>query len=308
MKQWGAFAALAAIWGSSYLFIKIADRELAAFTLVTVRLALGATGLWIITALMRLPAPHDRRTLLHMAGLGLINTALPFVLITWGEKAVDSGVTSVLLASVPLFALLIAHFALHDERITWLRTVGLLVGFVGVIVIFGENLGQIGSSGVLGSATLVGQAAIMLASACYGAGGVMARKLTSQLHPIIASTYQVTGAFIFVLIGALATEWPLRLQMGGGTLFAVSWLGLLGTCTGYVIFFYLIHQWGATRTSLVTYVIPVVSVALGAIVLQEKTDWRLLAGFVLIVGGMALVNRKPPQITPAVVVESSDAK
>jgi drug/metabolite transporter (DMT)-like permease len=303
LKTWGIFIALSAIWGSSYLFIKIAGHDLQPFTLVAVRLGLGALGLWGLMAVMRLSPPRDLPTLLKTALLGLLNTTLPFVLIAWAERSIDSGMAAVLNASVPLFALVIAHFALHDERITWLRFAGLAAGFVGVAVTFSENLGGNETMAALG-----GQIATVLAAVCYAGATVFARRSLSHLHPTVAATMQVTTAFIFTLIGALAVEMPLSLTMSADTVFSIVWLGLLGTCLAYYLYFMLIARWGATRTTLVTYVLPVVSVVLGAVVLGERIGWQLVVGFVLIVGGIALVNlRRTPAPAPIAAPEPADS-
>jgi drug/metabolite transporter (DMT)-like permease len=304
LRLWGLFVALGAIWGSSYLFIKIAGRDLGPFTLVAVRLAFGTLGLWVLLAVMRLRPALDRSTLLKSALMGLINVSLPFVLITWAEKTIDSGMAAVLNSSVPLFAILIAHFALHDEKITWLRAGGLLAGFAGVAVIFSKSLGQVAGTGP----ALAGQVAVVMASLSYAAATVFARRALGHLHPTVAAAMQVTSALIFSLIGALAFESPLKLAMSGLALFSLVWLGLLGTCLAYFLYFSLVRGWGATRTTLVTYLIPVVSVALGALILSEKTGWQLLAGFALIAGGIALVNfkRKPAQ-PPIPAAELSDS-
>lgn len=302
LRTWGVFAALSMIWGSSYLFIKLAAQDLQPFTLVAVRLGLGSLGLWVVMAVMKLGPPRDPRTLFNTAVVGLLNTAMPFVLISWAEKSIDSGMAAVLNASVPLFALVIAHFALHDEKITWLRAGGLLAGFLGVALVFSETL----SKGI--SSALGGQVAVTLAAVCYGGATVYARRTLSHLHPTVAATMQVSTAFLFTLVGALAVERPISLAMSSTSVFSLVWLGLLGTCLAYYLYFVLIGRWGATRTTLVTYVIPVVSVTLGVLVLREPAGWQLLAGFGLIVSGIALVNLRRGQTqAPIPAVKLSDS-
>jgi drug/metabolite transporter (DMT)-like permease len=154
---------------------------------------------------------------------------------------------------------------------------------------------------------LGGKVAVVLAAVCYGGATVLARRWLSHLHPTVAAAMQVSTAFVFSLVGALALETPLRLSMSTLSLFSLVWLGLLGTCLAYFMYFILIRNWGATRTTLVTYLIPVVSVALGALILSEKTDWRLFVGFGLIAGGITLVNLKQQQARPAIpAAELSD--
>jgi len=300
IRDWGVFTLLAAIWGSSYLFIKIGLNDLQPFTLVAVRLALGAAGMWIIVAVMRLPLPRDWKTIAKLSLLGFTNTTLPFVLITWGETRIDSGVASVLNATVPLFSLIIAHFFLEDEKITWLRLGGLTTGFLGIVLIFSEHIGDIFGGGDAGSAmTLLAQLAVIGASVAYAGSSVFAKTQVKKIHPMMVAGFQLGSAFVWSAISAVVVEWPLQIQMSNQSVFALAWLGILGTCIAYVIYFHLINVWGATRTTLVTYLIPVLGVSLGALVLGEQADWRLLAGFALIASGIGLVNaRRPSQPAP----------
>ena len=132
LKEWSAFILLGLVWGSSFLWIKIALREIGPFTLVAFRLLFGLIALLAIMRLQRQTFPRDRRTLLAFLFLGVFNTALPFVLISWGETSIDSALASILNGTMPLFTIVIAHFWLHDEKITLTRLGGLIVGFVGV--------------------------------------------------------------------------------------------------------------------------------------------------------------------------------
>jgi drug/metabolite transporter (DMT)-like permease len=300
-KEWGAFILLSAIWGSSFLFIKIAVDDLMPFTLVTVRLGLATVGLWVIVGLSRPRFPREPGTILLAMGMGFLSITLPFVLITWGETTIDSGVASVLNSSVPLFSLVIAHFLLHDERFTWLRLGGLATGFLGVALIFSHDLRGflLGAGGDLDWPVVRGQLAVVAAAFCYALSAVLIRRWLRNLEPMILAALQVGGAWLFALLGTLLFETPLRLTMSGKSIFALLWLGLLGTCLAYLLYFYILQAWGATRATLVTYVVPMFGVALGALVLDEPVDWHLLAGFALIVAGIALVNRGPARASVA---------
>src|SRR3989304_6711596 len=156
-REWVVFFALGLIWGSSFLWIKIAVQEVDPFTLVSWRLLFGTLGMVAVIVWKRPSFPPQRSIWLALAVLGIINTALPFVLISWGEKSIDSAVASVLNSTVPLFTLVIAHLFLHDEPITARKSVGLLIGFAGVLVLMARDLG-IGSL----RAAVAGQAAELL--------------------------------------------------------------------------------------------------------------------------------------------------
>lgn len=282
-----AFVATSLIWGMSFLFIKVAGEDLTPFTLVAVRTGLGMTGLWTILLLSKVKIPRDRALIAKLAFVGVINTAIPFVLITWGERTIDSGVASVLNSTTPLFALVIAHFALADERITSKKLLGLLLGFFGVFLIF--------SRGIFGGATqnpLGGQLAVIIASAFYAFAAVYVRRNLRDVEPLLLAVFPISTAFIVVSISALIIEAPLSLQMSTLSLVSLLALGLLGTCAAHILFFFIMREWGATRATLVTYLLPVVGVSLGALILDEPIDWRLFVGFIMIVGGIALVNRR----------------
>ena len=301
LKEWGAFALLGLVWGSSFLWIKIAVQEIGPFTLVAFRLLFGLVGLLVIMRLQKQSFPRDRRVLLAFLFMGVFNTAIPFTLISWGETRIDSGLASILNGTVPLFTIVIAHFWLHDEKITLPRIAGLLVGFVGVVVLVSRDIGP---QGLVGN--LWGQVAVIGGSVCYAVAITFSRKHLRNQPPVLQST--------MILLVADALLWltvPIVRQVAPGiesplhvipvlplTWFAIAWLGLLGSCLAYLLFFYLINSWGPTRASLVTYVFPVIGLILGIIFRQEAVDRELIFGSLLIVGGIVVVNfiRRPQPI------------
>lgn len=304
-RVWGAFLLLGTVWGSSFLFIKIGLEDLEPFTLVMLRVGIGTLGLWTIIALKQQSVSLDRRTLAFLAFVGMFNTAIPFVLITWGEKFIASGVAGVLNGTTPLFALIVAHFALADERITRLRLLGLAIGFTGVLIIFSDELlaglAQLRSGVGLGTAfgNVQGQLAVVLASVSYAITIVVTRRYLRHIAPLVLAGSAQVVAVVAVTISAFLFENPLATQISGQTWFAVGWLGLLGTCLAYILYFFIIREMGATRASLVTYMLPVNAFILGAIVLDEVITWQLFVGGALIIGGIAIVNRQSAQAAPA---------
>jgi drug/metabolite transporter (DMT)-like permease len=231
--------------------------------------------------------PKERRLWLGLALVGVINMVLPFILITWGEQFIDSGVAAVLNGAMPLFTLVIAHFFLADERITLPRAVGLLIGFAGLVLLVGRDLGQVGR----GSA-IVGQLAVVVATISYASGSVFIRKNLGSVSPIFQPFASLVVADLIAWLAVPPMEtlpvWPSH----GLTWLALAWLGLLGTCTAYILFFSLIQSIGATRASMVTYVIPVVGVILGVVFLRERLDWYLGGGTLLVIAGIWIVNTK----------------
>src|SRR3990172_8134007 len=189
LKEWGSFTLLGLIWGSSFLWIKIAVSEIGPFTLVAFRLLFGLAGLLVIMRLQKQSFPRDRRVLLAFLFMGVFNTAIPFTLISWGETRIDSGLASILNGTVPLFTIVIAHFWLHDEKITLPRIAGLLVGFVGVIVLVSRDIGP---QGLVGN--LWGQVAVIGGSVCYAVAITFSRKQLRNQPPRLQATMIPPGA------------------------------------------------------------------------------------------------------------------
>jgi drug/metabolite transporter (DMT)-like permease len=283
--DWLIFLALGCMWGSSYLFIKIAVDDFGTFTLVALRLAVGAALLWTVVRLAGQRLPRERRMYGHLLVMGLLNIALPFLLITWAERTVESALAAVLGSLVPLFVVVLAPLFIHDEPLRVNGIIGLAIGFTGVVVLTSRELTGAGSD-------LLSVVAIVGSSLSYAAGAVYSRRNVRGLAPMVPAVFQVT--FAMLVTGAIAVlfeqPWNARPDLGG--VFAIVWLGLLGSGFAYLAFFRLLGRWGATRTSLVAYVLPVVGIVLGFLVLREPIDGRVLAGTALIIGGVALVNSR----------------
>jgi drug/metabolite transporter (DMT)-like permease len=283
--DWLLFILLGFLWGSSYLFIKIGvDAGLQPFTLVSLRLLIGLALLAVVVGVARESLPRDARTYGHLVVMGFFSVALPFMLITWAEQSVDSSLAAVLTGAVPLFVIPIAALILRDERITLNKVIGILIGLVGVAIVVGFD------PATLVGDELVAELALIGAAASYAAGGVYARRNVHGLRPMIPALFQVTFALGMVGIPAIALEGPVRVDIAPEALFAVIWLGLLGSGAAYLVFFRLLGHWGATRTSLVAYLLPIWGIVLGALVLSEPIDVRLILGTALVIGGIALVN------------------
>lgn len=293
LKDGLAFLALSLAWGSSFFWIKIAVSEIGPFLLVALRLLFGIAGLAVVVLLRRPTWPTERRAYWALLILGLTNTALPFVLISWAEQYIDSAVAAILNSSVPLFTMLIAHFVLTDDRMTRQRVFGLLVGFLGVVVLTVRDL-----SGDV-RLNLLAQAAMLLAVLFYAGSSVFIRRNTQGISPIVQALVPLLAADAFIWAGALFAESPIRLPAIGLTWFSLIWLGVVGSCLAYLLYYYLVHSIGPTRATMVTYTFPIVGIGLGVLVLPllgypaEALDLNLIIGTVLILGSLFLVNRRP---------------
>ncbi|MDP9269696.1 MAG: DMT family transporter [Chloroflexota bacterium] len=282
--EWLVFLALGIAWGSSYLFIKIGIETLSPFTLIAARTAIGAAVLALVMVLSREHLPRAAGTWGHMFVVALLGIAIPFSLITWGERSIDSALAAILNGTVPLLAIVLAAIVLVDEPITLNRLLGLVVGFAGVIAITSPNFG----SGMAGS--LPGELALMGASVSYAAAGVYARRTVRDLAPLPSAFLEVGLAFLVMLVLAFAFEDPLVTRVEPSTVLAVGWLGLVGSGLAFLAFFFLLGHWGAGRTSTVAYLLPVVGILLGVVVRHEVLSAPVLLGTALVIGGVAVAN------------------
>jgi drug/metabolite transporter (DMT)-like permease len=273
--------ALALIWGASFMFIKIADRQLAPSTLILGRIGSAAVVLAVV-AVWRLGA---RETIVAIRGawvwlvvVGLVNTALPFWLLSWGEKRLDSGLASILQGAVPIFNALLAFLFFRELRVRGLKLVGLGIGFVGVALLVGAQP----HGKLLAALAVVGMAL------CYAFGTLVTGRYLKETPPLVvalASTVVATVAvFPAGVIQAPAEVWH------GETIVAILVLGVVGTAIAYLLFFRLIHDAGPNYATLVTYLVPPIALAYGAIFLGESFGATAFAALALILLGVGLAT------------------
>jgi drug/metabolite transporter (DMT)-like permease len=257
------------------------------------RLLIGATLLGTVVVAARESLPRSVRAYAHLSVLGFVGIALPFCLITAAETRVDSALAAVLTAPVPLFVILFAALLLPDEGLTANKLLGVSVGLAGVAVLVGFDPVRLASGDLWAEIALLG------AAVSYGIAGVYARRFVTGYRPMIPALFEVTTAL--VMVGALAFifEQPLQTALPLNALFAVTWLGLFGSGLAFLVFFRLLGRWGAGRTSLVAYLLPVWGIVLGALVLGEHIPDRILIGTALVIGGIALVNMSRGSIMAA---------
>lgn len=285
-KHWTVFILLGAIWSASFLWIKIALNEVQPLTLVAYRVLFGLlTGL-AVAFILRISLPRDWKTWRIFFILGVFNVALPFFLITWGEQSIDSAVAAILNATVPLFTVIMAHFFLSDDRITLPKITGLLIGFAGVVLLLSKDLSQGAHN------PLLGQAAVILASSSYAGSYVYARLHTAEVPGQIRGMLPLVSANAIMWVAAPLAERPLVIPHLPVTWLALLWLGVLGTGLAMLMQYYLVHEIGPTRATLVTYIFPLGGVLLGVIFLHESLSWQLAAGALLIISSIAVVNWK----------------
>jgi drug/metabolite transporter (DMT)-like permease len=287
---------LGSVWGASFLFIKVVVEEISPLALVQGRITFGALAIVAVMAFNRRRSAGIRpRLWAPVAGLAVLNNIVPFLLISWSEVHIESGRAAVLNSTMPLFTALFASLILTDERLTWLRLSGLLMGFLGVAILAGGDNTDVTRSSVLGQMAVVG------AAACYGASAVYARLLLHSEDPFSLSRLQlVTGALI--LAPALfAVEGVPDYNLSLEAWLSLITLGVLGTGLAYGAFFWLLGTVGTVRASLVTYIIPIVGLILGWAVLDESVGINSIVGCGLIILGITTVilPRAAPRLAAA---------
>lgn len=293
---------LALIWGSSFLLIKFAIEGLSPTQVVLGRLVAGAVVLLVILAVRGQRLPTERAVWGHVALLAVVANIIPFFLFAWGEQRVTSGMAGILNGTTPLFTLGFAVAALPEERLSRPRFLGFLLGFVGVVVVVGPWNGGDGVN------ALSGQIACLFAAACYGIAFVYTRRYVSGrgYPPLVVSAAQLlTGAVLLGLVAPVVADQPMELTplVVGSVLI----LGAVGTGLAYLLFYRLITDAGATTASMVTYVIPIVAVALGVAVQGDPLTWNLFVGAAIVIAGAAMaegrLRMRPAVGAPVVPVQ-----
>ena len=270
---------LAAIWGSSFMFIKVAVEELTPGEVVFWRVFVGAVALFPFAGAVlgwRHLGAQLRRYAYPLFVVAIFNASIPFWLLAWGEKRLDSGLAAVLQASMPLFTALLALRFAHGQRVTGIRLVGVMVGFLGVVLLVGaQPRGDVLSA-----------LAILLTALCYAGSSLYAGARLSAAPPMLTAFGTLAIASVTTLplgLAQLPGEAPSWKAIG-----AILMLGAVGLSVAYLLYFALIFGAGASYAALVTYLVPALALLYGAIFLDEEITASALAGLGLILGGVAL--------------------
>lgn len=285
-QEWGMLIMLSLLWGGSFFFIGIAVKALPPFTIVALRVSLAAVALLVFLRLAGLSMPRDPRVWLAFFGMGLLNNLIPFSLIVWGQTHIASGLASILNATTPLFGVIVAHLLTDDEKLTVNRFAGVVVGFLGVAMMIGPAaLGGLGSN-------LVAQLAVLGAALSYSLAGVFARRFKRMgVAPIVTAIGQVSAASIMLVPLSLLVDHPWTLTMPGLDVWAaIVGIALVSTALAYVLFFRILETAGVTNLMLVTFLIPVSAILLGAMFLGETLEPKHFLGMTLIAAGLAAID------------------
>lgn len=280
--EFGLLALLGLVWGSSFLFIKIAvEHGVPPLTLATLRIGLGAIVLVGLARWRGQAWPRGVGLWLRLALLGVIGNSLPFFLIGWGEQFTTSQLAAILMATIPLLVVVIAHLATHDEKLSLPKIAGVLFGFAGVIVLVGVDALQ-----GLG-AQVIGQLAILCACLSYSFNGVLARRLPQIGAEMTVGIILVLG-FVTMAPVWLIIDQPWQMAPDGKAVFAVIWLGILSTAFGNLLFFTIMRRVGASFASTNNFLVPIMGLGWGFFGYGEVPGINALVALVLILIGLAL--------------------
>lgn len=277
---------LSMLWGGSFFFVETVVTKLPPLTIVLLRVAIAAIGLWLYAIAIGLRPPPDIRVWRAFLVMGLLNNVAPFTLIVWGQIYIASGLASILNATTPLFTVIIAGIFLPDEKLTPMKLIGVSIGFIGVVVMIGpailEGLGT----------DVLAQLAVLCAALSYGFAGVFGRRFKRMgVDPVVTAAGQVTSSALILLPVTFYLEQPLSLAMPEiDTFGAIIALAILSTAVAYILYFRILASSGATNLLLVTFLIPVSAIILGSLLLNESLKPAHFVGMGLIGIGLSAID------------------
>lgn len=284
--EWSLLVFLAVLWGGSYFYVGVAIKVLPPIEIVAVRVTLGALLLYLVVRITGARMPRDRGTWGAFFVMGVTNNVIPFNLIGWAQGHVASGLAAILNATTPLFAVVLAHYLAKDEPMRPARIAGVLIGFGGVVI-------MIGPDAVTGATTdLVADLALLLASVFYAFSPIYARRFGRRgLSPMVTATGQFTAAATVMIPLALIVDHPWTQPLPGPPVFAaLIGLGALSSALAYIIYYRILAAAGAVNLLLVTFLVPITAILLGALFLHEHLAVNHFLGMACIGLGLAAID------------------
>jgi drug/metabolite transporter (DMT)-like permease len=284
--EWAMLVALSVLWGGSFFFNAIAVKQLPPFTFVFLRVGIGSLVLLVVIHLMGFRLPKEAKTWFQFMGMGILNNVIPFSLIVWSEERLPGGLASVLSATTPLFAVIMAHFLTSDEKATPNKIAGVLIGFLGVAVLIGM---QVFSTA---GANLWAEFAVLGAAVSYASAGIYGRRFKEMgIPPFVTATGQICSSSLLLIPLVLVIDHPWTLAMPGPeTWGAVAGISLLSTSLGFVLFFRILATAGATNLMLVSFLIPASAILLGFAFLGERLAPNHFIGMAMIGIGLVTID------------------
>lgn len=282
-KDWLQLIVLALIWGLSFFFTEICLRDIGPLTLAAGRVSTAAVALLAFVWLKGYRLPVRAADWRALAVMGILNNALPFSLIMWGQTSIEGGLASILNATTPLFTFVLAHWLTADEKMSRRGLAGIGIGFCGAVVLVGPD--------ALGGLDLrsLGQFAVFGAAFCYACSAIFGRRLR-HLPPAVSAAGMTAAASLALLPLALVFEQPWTARPDAATWGSLLAIGLVSTAAAYILYFRILASAGATNLLLVTYLVPVSALLFGIMILGEEISLGAILGMVLIFAGLAVID------------------
>lgn len=275
---------LALIWGGSFLAIRTALDEVGPFTSVLHRTFWAMLLLWIVVAVRREALPRDPRIWGAFLVMGLLNNAIPFTLMAWGQLHIATGLTSIFNAATAIFGVLVAALVFADERLSLRKAVGVGLGFAGVACAIGlDSLRQF-------DIRSVAQLAILAGALSYACAGAWARRHLRGVSPLVAAAGMLSGSTLLIAPMTLWVEGVPTLDLAPRTLAAIAYFAVISTALAYLLYYRVLAMAGAGNLLLVTLMIPPVAITLGALVRGEALHTGAYAGFALLALGLLVLD------------------
>lgn len=285
LNAWLMLIVLSILWGGSFFFVEVVLEALPTLSIVALRVALATMVLWMVVWASKLPIPKQPSIYWGFLLMGLLNNAIPFILITWGQTQIASGLAAILNAAVPFFTVVVAGLLLPDEKVSSLKVSGVLVGFAGVALMIG--LTDMGSG-----YQLLAQLAVLLAGLSYALAVTYGRRFkTLGVHPIVLAAGQTSASALLMLPIALMVDGlPDITLLSVNTISALLGLAILSTALAYILYFKILDAAGAINASLVTLLIPVSAILLGTFILGERLALMHFIGMAVIALGLSMID------------------
>ena len=273
--------ALGALWGSSFGAIKIALHGVTPLTVMSVRILLAGAALLLLILIRKTPLPRGIQNWIKIGWMALFGTLIPFFLVPWGQLQIDSSLAAILMAVNPLFALTLGHFFSEHESFTLRQLLAMLVGFSGILLVFGENA----ISSINGN--IWAQLAVIGAGFCYTISGVIVSRVRdASADSVSASIFICSSVIVFPLWMILEQPWSLHFETE--SLLALTYLGLVSTGMAFLMRYYIILRAGAVFLSYVAFIIPMFGILFGILFLGETISVNTMGAVVLILSGVYL--------------------
>jgi drug/metabolite transporter (DMT)-like permease len=284
MKARIVWLVLCLIWGSTWLFIKLGLSDLPPLTFAGIRFVIACAILLLIIGTRRLRLPNSRADWSLLAWTGVLSFSLNYGLVFWGEQYISSGLAALLQATLPAFGLVIAHLYLPGERLTPAKIGGVMLGVLGVGVVFSNQLA------IAGGLALAGSVALVLSAFFAAYSNVLIKARAKALDPAIIAAGQMFFGFIPLLLIGISLEGnPFKFHWTTMAVVSLFYLALIGSVVAFILYYWLVRNMDVTKSMLIALVTPVVAVVLGMLVLKEQLSWRTFVGGAMIMSGIGLI-------------------